>query len=98
MKTPNRYHLTHPSQNVSKAQAEIDRLEAEAADEAAAGASATNAASSNKGRSHDNSKKPAQHNAGVNGDANAEAQLKQEVDATKDVAEELEAAKIEDGE
>ena len=45
---------------------------------------------------HDSAKKPAIANAGVNGDASASAELAQEDDAAKDVAEELEKAKIED--
>ena len=70
-------------QNVAKAQAEIDRLEADAQSTGDRG-------------THDTAKKPAIANAGVNGEASASAELAQEEDAAKDVAAELEKAKIED--
>ena len=70
-------------QNISKAQADIDRMEAEAE-------------STGEKRVHDSAKKPAIANAGVNGEVSASAELAQEEDAAKDVAEELEKAKIED--
>ncbi|PWY65719.1 nuclear segregation protein [Aspergillus heteromorphus CBS 117.55] len=71
-------------ENIKKAQEEIDRLEAEE----------TSAA--NGDRSTDAAKKPAVKNSGVNGKVSADAELKQENDATADVSEELEKATIED--
>ena len=70
-------------QNIAKAQAEIDRLETEAQP------------TSDKG-THDSAKKPSLANSGVNGEASADAELAQEEDAAKDVAVEMEKAKIED--
>ncbi|KAK5124468.1 hypothetical protein LTR85_001685 [Meristemomyces frigidus] len=68
--------------NVAKAQAEIDRLEAEA-----------NAAEPKDGsRSTDTARKP----AAVNGSASAGAEQEQEKDAAADVTKDLEKAKIED--
>ncbi|MCJ1356199.1 MAG: hypothetical protein MMC33_006193 [Icmadophila ericetorum] len=79
-------------ENITKAQAEIDRLEAEAASTPAP------SSSSRPSRTHDSAKKPAQKHAGVNGDADADAQLTQEKDANADVVKDMEAAKIEDAE
>ena len=71
-------------QNIANAQKEIDRLEAEAtAADAKAGAS-------------DNARKPAIDNQGVNGNANAGAELSQEKDGADDAADDLKKAKIED--
>lgn len=77
-----------PVKNVSKAQAEIDRLEAEA--------NAANEKSTNG--TTETARKPATEKQGVNGSANAGAELDQEKDAADDVAKDMEKAKIEDGE
>lgn len=69
-------------QNVSKAQAEIDKLEADAA-------------AANEGAT-DKARKPAMANQGVNGNADAGAQEEQEKEADADVAKEMQKAKIED--
>lgn len=72
-------------QNIAKAQKEIDRLEAEGAEE-------------NHG-AKDPARKPAQKNQAVNGDAiSAAAELEQEKVAENDVADELKKASIEDKE
>lgn len=72
-------------QNIAKAQKEIDRLEAEGADEGHG--------------AKDTARKPTQKNQAVNGDAvSAAAELEQEKDAEDDVAEELKKASIEDKE
>ncbi|KAF2787360.1 hypothetical protein K505DRAFT_329736 [Melanomma pulvis-pyrius CBS 109.77] len=72
-------------ENIAKAQKEIDRLEAEGAEE-------THGAK-------DTARKPAQKNQAVNGDAiSAAAELEQEKDAENDVADELKKASIEDKE
>ncbi|KAF2722317.1 hypothetical protein K431DRAFT_284010 [Polychaeton citri CBS 116435] len=68
-------------ENISKAQAEIDKLEAEAV--AAEGAG-------------DKAQKPSAKNQGVNGQADAGAELTQEKEAVADVSKELQEAKIED--
>ena len=78
-------------QNVAKAQAEIDRLEAEADETSVPSSSKTN-----NRRTHDHAKKPAIANQSVNGEANAQAELAQEKDAEADVAEDLKKATIED--
>lgn len=70
-------------QNVAKAQAEIDKLEAEATAATASG-------------STDSARKPAQKNQGVNGQASAGAAAEQEQDGVADAAKDLENAKIED--
>ncbi|KAF4552463.1 Hypothetical protein D9617_10g074450 [Elsinoe fawcettii] len=70
-------------ENIAKAQKEIERLEAEAAAENQSGAT-------------DAGNKPAAKNQGVNGQADAGAQLAQEQDGAADAAEELKKAKIED--
>ncbi|KAG8623910.1 hypothetical protein KVT40_008886 [Elsinoe batatas] len=75
-------------ENITKAQKEIDRLEAEAQAE-------TNGSSSG---ATDAGNKPAAKNQGVNGQADAGAQLAQEQDGAKDAAGELEKVKLEDGE
>lgn len=72
------------TQNTAKAQAEIDKLEAEATAAAAAGGST------------DHARKPAQKNQAANGQAYAGAELAQEDDAVKDAAKDLENARIED--
>ena len=82
-----------PSQNIEKAQKEIDRLEKEAVE-----SSTAESTSKPNQRRRDAAKKPAVENAGVNGEPNAEAELAQENDAAADVAEELKATKIEDAE
>jgi len=74
-------------ENVAKAQAEIDRLEAEA-----------NEAPSPTKRSHDTAKKPAIANQGVNGGISVESQHEQEKDGAADAAEELKKASLEDKE
>ncbi|KAK4545132.1 hypothetical protein LTR36_003683 [Oleoguttula mirabilis] len=72
--------------NVAKAQAEIDRLEAEA-----------NAADSKEGgRSTETARKPAAEKQQLNGSASAGAEQEQEQDAAADVTDDLEKAKIED--
>lgn len=71
------------TQNVAKAQAEIDRLESDASNATTNG-------------THDTAKKPALANSGVTGESSASAELAQEEDAVKDAAEEMEKAKIED--
>ncbi|KAF2746869.1 hypothetical protein M011DRAFT_477699 [Sporormia fimetaria CBS 119925] len=71
-------------ENIAKAQKEIERLEAEGAVEDG---------------SRDTARKPAQKNQGLNGETvSADAELKQEEDAEKDVAEDLKKASIEDKE
>lgn len=70
------------TQNVAKAQKEIERLEAEE-DEGANGTT-------------DAARKPAQKNQAVNGNASAEAQLDQEKDGAADAADELKKASLED--
>jgi hypothetical protein len=72
------------TQNIAKAQKEIERLEAEE-DEGAQGTT-------------DTARKPAQKNQAVNGSASAEAELDQEKDAAADAAEELKKASLEDKE
>jgi hypothetical protein len=74
-------------QNIAKAQKEIEKLEAEAND-----------ADLNDDRTKDLAKKPSQKQQGINGGPSAEAEARQEADAEKDVAEEMEKAKIEDQE
>ncbi|KAJ9199318.1 hypothetical protein DTO164E3_4630 [Paecilomyces variotii] len=69
-------------ENIKKAQEEIERLEQEFA--------------SADDRSTDKAKKPAQANAGVNGKASADAELKQEKDAVADVSEELKETSLEE--
>ena len=85
---------TDIQQNISKAQAEIDRLETEAAN-APADAPPANRS---RGPRQDRSKKVAQKDAGVNVDTTAEAEREQEQDAVKDVEKEMKATKIEDKE
>ncbi|KAI9736693.1 MAG: hypothetical protein M1834_000897 [Cirrosporium novae-zelandiae] len=79
-------------ENIAKAQKEIERLEKEAEE------SNTTASSSKPAnrRAHDNSKKPASANAGVNGHVSADAEYAQEVDAVADVVDEMKEAAIED--
>ncbi|MCJ1310632.1 hypothetical protein MMC25_004297 [Agyrium rufum] len=79
-------------ENVAKAQAEIDRLEAEAS---SAPPQATSS-SSNTRRTHDTTKKVGIANQGMNGDVSAGAELAQEKDAADDVAKDLKDASIED--
>jgi len=67
-------------ENIAKAKKEIEKLEAEALAEG----------------SMDHAKKPAQKNAGINGHADAGAELAQEEDAVADATKELKEAKIED--
>lgn len=74
---------TNVHQNIEKAKKEIDRLEKDASDAAAAAPA--------EGR-RDRGKKTAQASA----EPTAEAQQEQEKDAAADVTKELEAAKIED--
>ncbi|KAF2012368.1 hypothetical protein BU24DRAFT_426250 [Aaosphaeria arxii CBS 175.79] len=70
-------------ENIAKAQKEIDRLEAEDAEE--------------DHGAKDTARKPSQKNQAVNGDAvDAAAELEQEKDGAADAAEELKKAKIED--
>jgi hypothetical protein len=72
-------------QNIAKAQKELDRLDAEDADESQG--------------AKDTARKPAQKNQAVNGDAvSATAELEQEKDAEDDVADDLKKASIEDKE
>ncbi|CAN9408445.1 unnamed protein product [Alternaria sp. RS040] len=73
-------------QNIAKAQKEIDRLEAEEAEEDAANGST------------DAARKPAQKNQAVNGSASAKAEHDQEKDAAADAADDLKKASIEDKE
>ncbi|CAG5184580.1 uncharacterized protein ALTATR162_LOCUS10980 [Alternaria atra] len=73
-------------ENIAKAQKEIDRLEAEEAEEDAANGNT------------DAARKPAQKNQAVNGNASAEAELDQEKDAAADAADDLKKASIEDKE
>ncbi|RII22673.1 hypothetical protein CUC08_Gglean013588 [Alternaria sp. MG1] len=73
-------------ENIAKAQKEIDRLEAEEAEEDAANGST------------DAARKPAQKNQAVNGSASAEAEHDQEKDAAADAADDLKKASIEDKE
>lgn len=80
------------SQNVEKAQKEIDRLEAEAKESE----TAIPPSSNNNRRTRDSAKKPAQINQAVNGDADAGAELAQEKDAAADVADDLKKVAIED--
>ncbi|KAI9666426.1 MAG: hypothetical protein M1821_004362 [Bathelium mastoideum] len=75
-------------ENISKAQKEIEKLEGEA--NGSPGPSDDGA--------KDEAKKPAQKHQGVNGSASAEAELAQEKDAEKDVAEEMKKASLEDKE
>ena len=77
--------LILPTQNIAKAQKEIDRLEAEAAAETTTDRATEGAA-----------KKPAQAQQQVNGDASAATEAAQENDAVADATEDLEKAKIED--
>ncbi|GAM86540.1 hypothetical protein ANO11243_045540 [Dothideomycetidae sp. 11243] len=74
-------------ENVAKAELEIKKLEAEAQSE-------VNGAS--EGKSTETARKPATRLQGVNGQADAGAELKQEKDAVADASEELSKAKIED--
>ena len=69
---------------MEKAQAEIQRLEAEAE------------TADTKDRSTETARKPAAEKQQVNGQASAGAQLEQEKDADADVADEMSKAKIED--
>lgn len=78
--------LTWVRKNIAKAQAEIDKLESEAAAAADKPVNGTT----------DSARKPAIKNQGVNGQASAGAEADQEKDAAADVAKELEEAKIED--
>ena len=78
------------TQNIEKAQKEIDRLEKEAVDSVAEPGPKPN------GRRRDAAKKPAIDHHGMNGGPSAESELAQETDAAADVAEDLKAAKIED--
>ncbi|CAK4031759.1 related to nuclear segregation (Bfr1) [Lecanosticta acicola] len=70
-------------ENVANAEAEIKRLEEEAAAISA-------------GTSAENARKPATEKQQVNGSANAGAELSQEKDAAADVSKDLEKVKIED--
>ena len=79
------------SQNIEKAQKEIDRLEAEAKE-----SETSTPSSSTTRRTRDSAKKPAIVNQSVNGDASADAELAQEKDATADVTDDLKKASIED--
>lgn len=72
--------LPHARQNIQKAQAEIDKLEAEA-----------NAAESKTGSS-----KPTAEKQQVNGHASAGAETEKDEDSTKVVTEDLEKIKIEE--
>ena len=80
-------------QNVAKAQAEIDRLEAEAQEAPSAAPF-----SSNNRRTHDSGKRAAIANQSVNGAASAEPELTQEKDADANVAEDMKKASIDDKE
>ena len=80
-------------QNITKAQAEIDRLEAEA-DEPST--TAPSSSKTNNRRTHETAKKPATVNQSINGNASAEAELAQEKDAEADVSEDLKQASLED--
>ena len=88
-----KYGVLMTLQNVAKAQAEIDRLEAEAQE-----APSANPSSSDNRRTHDSGKKAAIANQSINDGASAEAELAQEKDADADVAEEMKRASIEDKE
>ena len=83
------------SQNVAKAQKEIDRLEEEAAKESTSASASSSSAAATK-RTHDASKKPAAANQSVNGTVSADAELAQEKDAVADVSDELKKAAVED--
>ena len=83
------------NQNIEKAQKEIDRLEAEAAEATAAAPPAKPSAYSGR---QDKSNKVSQKDAGANVDIPAEAELDQEEDAVADVAKEMKATSIEDKE
>ncbi|QIW95926.1 hypothetical protein AMS68_001444 [Peltaster fructicola] len=72
-------------ENIAKAQAEIDKLEAEAV-----------AAADKPSGSTDSARKPAQKNQGVNGQASAGAETAQEQDAVADATQDLKNAKLED--
>lgn len=74
------------SQNIAKAKAEIEKLENESA------------STEKKEGSTDIAKKPAQKNNAVddNNGVSAEAELKQEKEATEDVTEEMKKASIEE--
>ena len=80
----------NPTQNIEKAQKEIDRLEAEASE------LAQPPPPSSSRRTHDSAKKPSVNNQVVNGTSSANAELAQEKDAVADVSEELKKAEIED--
>ena len=84
-------------QNITHAQKEIDRLEAEAANPPKS--TTTNGINASKAsRTHDSAKKPAEKQQAVNGTADAAAEATQEKDAMKDVEKEMEEAKLEDQE
>lgn len=83
-----------PIQNIEKAQKEIERLEREA-DEAAA---ATSPVPKVGGGRRDAAKKTTIANQGVDGEISAEAELDQEKDAAADVTTEMKKAQIEDKE
>ncbi|KAK3691236.1 multicopy suppressor of BFA (Brefeldin A) [Vermiconidia calcicola] len=73
-------------ENVSNAQKEIDRLEAEA----------NTADAKSDGRVTETARKPAAEKPGVNGSASAGAEQEQEKDAAADAADELQKTKLED--
>lgn len=87
--------LTCVDQNITRAQKEIDRLEAEAANPPKATA---NGNTNKPPRTHDSAKKPTEKQQAVNGTADADAEATQEADAMKDVEKEMEEAKLEDKE
>ena len=78
------------SQNIEKAQREIDRLEAEATEAQNSGKLPSNR------RNPDSSKKPAIVNQSISGTASASAELTQEKDAAIDATEDLRKASAED--
>ncbi|MCJ1390304.1 hypothetical protein MMC18_003162 [Xylographa bjoerkii] len=80
-------------ENIAKAQAEIDRLEAEAEEPPTP---APSSSKTNHRKTHETAKKPAIVNQSINGNASAEAELVQEKDAEADVTEDLEKASLED--
>lgn len=80
------YKQLTSTQNIAKAQAEIDRLEA------------ADPATEHAEKSHDSAKKPslANSSAVTNGKPSAEATLKQEENGVDDASQDLEAVKLED--
>ena len=78
------------SQNIEKAQREIDRLEAEAMEAQSSGKFSSNR------RTHDSSKKSPIVNQSINGSASGSAEVTQQKGAAIDVMEDLGKASVED--